>query len=289
MDSSSPVSVVSSSSSGTTAGVCASASVPSLVSTTVDGDGKKSVLYAKKSKRFICGYCCKRFTLKQNLKVHIRVHTNERPFGCNYCSKRFKDSRARINHHLTHTGDKPHVCDVCLTRFGQKSSYNRHLRSQTHQQKLEKVEEKKTHFLRGRRVFRSNFKWLFFDDECSGFLFLCFLFFLLKIILIYSFFIHFIVFLDYFYIFCVIYGSILLFLCIFFVYIVLLVLQDWDHQMLRHFFNLLMSLSLRYIIKREALLFYLLYYFFGFLFTFCFCEISHLNTCMCSNIVVISV
>merc|ERR1712129_568691 len=100
---------------------------------------KKSSSSRQSIKRFECSTCLKRFTLKQNLKVHIRVHTGERPFKCKFCPKRFKDSRARINHHLTHTGEKPHECKVCSKRFGQRSSYTRHLRSQTHKSNLQKM------------------------------------------------------------------------------------------------------------------------------------------------------
>eukprot|EP01083_Nonionella_stella_P083117 229672_1 len=96
----------------------------------------RKVCGEQKIKKFECWACGKRFTLNQNLKVHIRVHTGERPYKCKYCAKRFKDSRAQINHHLTHTGEKPHECKVCHKRFGQGSSYNRHLRSPTHKQKL---------------------------------------------------------------------------------------------------------------------------------------------------------
>ena len=35
--------------------------------------------------KLICQYCDKRFAKKQKLEVHIRVHTNERPFGCMKC------------------------------------------------------------------------------------------------------------------------------------------------------------------------------------------------------------
>ena len=39
-----------------------------------------------------CDVCEKRFTRSGSLKVHMRIHTNERPYECDVCEKRFRYS-----------------------------------------------------------------------------------------------------------------------------------------------------------------------------------------------------
>jgi uncharacterized Zn-finger protein len=62
--------------------------------------------------------------------VHIRVHTNDRPFHCPYtdkCDQAFK-TRSQLNDHiLKHTQIKNHMCPECNASFSRKSRLKIHL------------------------------------------------------------------------------------------------------------------------------------------------------------------
>lgn len=84
-------------------------------------------------KRHICEYCSKSFKTKLSLKIHIRSHTNERPFNCPECGKTFKTYSAVHNHRAVHSTDKNFKCPVpdCNYRTTTKANLNIHGRTHT--------------------------------------------------------------------------------------------------------------------------------------------------------------
>lgn len=56
-------------------------------------------------KPFICPFegCGRRFTGKSKLELHVRSHTDERPFICDKCGSGFRGNQELRAHRLTHT------------------------------------------------------------------------------------------------------------------------------------------------------------------------------------------
>ncbi|XP_041665964.1 zinc finger protein 182-like [Cheilinus undulatus] len=66
---------------------------------------------AKKS--FKCSFCAEEFGCKDDLLVHMRVHTQEKLFNCSVCSQRFPKQEDLSFHSPCHTVEKPFCCSVC--------------------------------------------------------------------------------------------------------------------------------------------------------------------------------
>jgi len=82
-----------------------------------------------KPKEFKCTVCNFVASNLQNLKRHLNVHLDIKPFTCSYCGTRYKQ-KADLKRHVSmkHTQTAPKFeCEHCKKTFGRKSELNRHV------------------------------------------------------------------------------------------------------------------------------------------------------------------
>lgn len=81
-------------------------------------------------KRFHCRECNKVFSQRGGLHIHMRTHTNQRPYVCDICQAAFSQACNLKRHVRGHTGEKPWACPVCNKRFNRKFSVAKHIETQ---------------------------------------------------------------------------------------------------------------------------------------------------------------
>ena len=103
--------------------ILATPTAEGLAITAINQTGQKQVFMAKQLgnlKKYQCGLCDKIVT---NIQIHVRRHTNDKPYPCTYCEKRFTNSGDLQIHVRIHTVrdnlfaiDRIRMC-VCVCFF----------------------------------------------------------------------------------------------------------------------------------------------------------------------------
>lgn len=73
-----------------------------------------------------CEYCEKQFKTREKVRIHTKIHTEERAFTCDICNSRYRRREHLIRHYRRHTNDRPYQCLECGKAYMRAEHLKRH-------------------------------------------------------------------------------------------------------------------------------------------------------------------
>ncbi|XP_042219479.1 transcription factor E4F1-like isoform X2 [Homarus americanus] len=82
-------------------------------------------------KSFTCPVCCKNYSRRPTLALHLNIHLDELGGNCNECGKSFAKREALCRHLTSHSNVRQFMCQLCNKAFKLLSHARVHLRTHT--------------------------------------------------------------------------------------------------------------------------------------------------------------
>ncbi|XP_031134024.1 zinc finger and SCAN domain-containing protein 2-like [Sander lucioperca] len=84
-------------------------------------------IHTDRERSYLCDVCCKMFMTSKQLQIHMRMHTNEKPYHCGECGRGFSTKGPLTVHMRIHTGETPYSCPDCGWAFKRKVNLDNHV------------------------------------------------------------------------------------------------------------------------------------------------------------------
>ena len=79
-------------------------------------------------KLFPCKQCGEFFVSLNDLEIHMKNHSEQKPFPCRVCEKYFTKLCDLKRHRVIHSSEKPFLCNECGERMKRKKALKRHVK-----------------------------------------------------------------------------------------------------------------------------------------------------------------